>query len=143
MDIPKKNLFLTMLIENCVAFLLIQFLSLSWKKRHICELQCPLCLNSYYWVKFDLTNDYSLKIILTHFIPLVTFYNTSNHQKTRDFLMFSWGTKRNQRHETSYRAILWLTWLMGYNPKHASSKVLKYDASTMETPEKCVRPVQS
>ena len=34
-----------------------------------------------------------------HFIALISFYTPRKHQKTRDFLMFSGGTERDQWQE--------------------------------------------
>ena len=36
---------------------------------------------------------------LNHFMPLISFCTTWNHQKTRDFLMFLGGKERDQWHE--------------------------------------------
>ena len=37
--------------------------------------------------------------VLTHFMPLVSFYTPSKHQKTSGFLTFSGGIERDQWHE--------------------------------------------
>ena len=39
--------------------------------------------------------------VLTHFVPLASFYTPCNYQKTRAFLMFTGGIERDQRHELS------------------------------------------
>ena len=40
-----------------------------------------------------------LPTLLTHFMPLISFDTLWKHQKTRGFLMFSEGIKRDQWHE--------------------------------------------
>ena len=40
--------------------------------------------------------------LLTHFMPLVSFYALSKHQKTRGFPMFSGGIERDQWNEIGY-----------------------------------------
>ena len=56
--------------------------------------------------KFNSTVTYfSLRMVLTHFIPLVSFYTLWKHQKTfgetSGFLMFSGGIERYHWHEMS------------------------------------------
>ena len=40
---------------------------------------------------------------LTHFVPLISFDTPWKHQKTRSFLMFSGGIKRDQWHEIGWK----------------------------------------
>ena len=38
-------------------------------------------------------------VLLTHFMPLISFDTPRKYQKTSGFLMFSWGIERDQWHE--------------------------------------------
>ena len=45
------------------------------------------------------SDAYAKETKLTHFMPLVSFYTPSKHQKTFGFLMFLGGIERGQWHE--------------------------------------------
>ena len=49
----------------------------------------------YWFYIFFIISQYTL----IHFMPLVSFYTPSKHQKTYGFLMFSGGVERDQWHE--------------------------------------------
>ena len=51
-----------------------------------------------FWVKSGSVLEFPGKM-LTHFMPLISFYIPWKHQKTRGFLMFSRGMERDQCHE--------------------------------------------
>ena len=65
--------------------------------------------------------------ILIHFIPLVSFYTPWKHQKTIDFLMFSWGKEKDQWHKmrqsvkTKCKQEIMLKWIL----KRTSVALLK------------------
>ena len=44
---------------------------------------------------------------LTHFMPPISFDTPWKHQKTRGFLVFSGGIKRDQWHEMGYFIYIW------------------------------------
>ena len=48
----------------------------------------------------------SLKMFLTQYMPLVSFYTPWKHQKTKGFLMFPGVIERHQWHEMGYGAFL-------------------------------------
>ena len=49
---------------------------------------------------FNLFNLFNLTFsTLTHFNPLISFYTPWKHQKTRGFLIFSGGIKRDRQHK--------------------------------------------
>lgn len=43
-----------------------------------------------------------MDICISHLMPLVSFHNPWNYQKTRGLLMFTRSTKRDQQHEMGY-----------------------------------------
>ena len=51
------------------------------------------------WITNQVELQWGTLLSLTHFMPLISFDTPWKHQKTRGFLMFSVGIKRDQWHE--------------------------------------------
>ena len=60
------------------------------------------------WLKllFSVWLVYILRLLSTHFMPLISFYTPWKHQKTSDLLMFLGGIERCQWHEMGYIFLL-------------------------------------
>ena len=60
---------------------------------------CKKCLSMMMLIRIWGTFEAEFMKKLTHFMPLISFHTPWKHQKTRGFLMFSGGIKRDQWHE--------------------------------------------
>ena len=59
-----------------------------------------VCLNFMCSISnYKSSDPYAKETKLIHFMPLVSFYTPSKHQKTFGFLMFLGGIERGQWHE--------------------------------------------
>ena len=77
---------------------------------------CRVHLRSIFFDPFSLTCpgmicfSYPICVGLTHFVPLVSFYTPSKHQKTTGFLMFRGGIERDHWHSLTgdrKRSVVW------------------------------------